>query len=115
MFIGTPRFSSTKTPKKNFVIGVKRPNVNDFRHTTWTYHKVFEKMTKKMREKCLLFDSKTRSQFRPACKNQNEISSFKIRRQLWPFGGGKCGKGRNGIMTGGNALKSSELSFPIQC
>ena len=26
-------------------------------------------------------------------KNQREISSNKVRRLLWPFGGGKCGKG----------------------
>ena len=48
-------------------------------------------------------------------KNQREISSNKVRRLLWPFGGGKCGKGGEGIRTGGNALKSPELSFPNQC
>jgi len=41
----------------------------------------------------LMFNSKTRSQFRSACKNQREISSNKVRRLLWPLGEGKCGKG----------------------
>ena len=38
-------------------------------------------------------------------KNQREISSNKVRRLLWPLGGGKCGKGGgNGIRRGGNGL-----------
>ena len=38
-------------------------------------------------------------------KNQRESSSNKVRRLLWPLGGGKCGKGgRNGKSRGGNAL-----------
>jgi len=41
----------------------------------------------------LVFDFKTRSQFRSACKNQREISSNKVRRLLWPLGGGNAGKG----------------------
>ena len=48
----------------------------DNRHSTWTFHKVFEKMPEKCGKKeggnnffpTLVFDSKTRSQFRPACK-----------------------------------------------
>ena len=48
-------------------------------------------------------------------KNQKEISSNKVGRLLWPFGGGKCGKGGgNGIRRGGNGLYSPELSFPTQ-
>ena len=39
-------------------------------------------------------------------KNQREISSNKVRRLLWPFGGGKCRKG-------GNAFHSPKLGFPI--
>ena len=39
-----------------------------------------------------VFDSKTRSQFSHA-KNQREISNDKVKRLLWPFGGGKCGNG----------------------
>ena len=51
-----------------------------------------------------VFDSKTRSQFSHA-KNQREISSNKVRRLLWPLGGGKCGKGGgNYIRRGGNGL-----------
>ena len=38
-------------------------------------------------------------------ENQREIFSNKVRRHLWPLGGGKCGKmGGNGIRRGGNAL-----------
>ena len=38
-------------------------------------------------------------------KNQREISSNKVRRLLWPLGGGKCGKGEgNGIRREENAL-----------
>ena len=48
-------------------------------------------------------------------KNQREISNNKVRRLLWPLGGGKCGKGGgNGIRRGGNALQNPELSFPTQ-
>ena len=62
----------------------------------------FLKNVRKMREKCrknyfsyiLLFATKTRSQFRSACKKkQRQISSNKVRMLLWPLGGGKCGKG----------------------
>ena len=53
---------------------VSRPNINDFRHPTC--HKVFEKMLEKGGKNegenyfspTLVFNSKTRSQFRPACK-----------------------------------------------
>ena len=38
-------------------------------------------------------------------KNQREISSNKVGRLLWRFGGGKCVKGGgNGIRRGGNGL-----------
>ena len=37
-------------------------------------------------------------------KNQREISSNKVRRLLWPLGGGKCGKGGEGIRRARNAL-----------
>ena len=55
---------------------VSRPNIDDFRHPTWTYYKVFEKMPEKCGKNLrknfffstLVFDSKTISQFRPACK-----------------------------------------------
>ena len=73
---------------------VSRPNINDFRHPTWTYHKVFEKMP----EKCgknegklffhtLVFDSKTRSQLRPHAKNKREISENEIRSPPHPLDG----------------------------
>ena len=71
---------------------VSRPIINDFRHPTWTYHKVFEKMP----EKCgknegklffhtLVFDSKTRSQFRPACmQKKNREKSIKTKSEAPP-------------------------------
>ena len=44
---------------------VSRPNIDDFRHPTWTYQKVFEKMPEKCGKKraeifspTLVFDSK---------------------------------------------------------
>ena len=37
-------------------------------------------------------------------KNQRDISSNKVGRLLWPLGGGKFGKGGNGIRRGGNAI-----------
>jgi len=59
----------------------------------------------------LVFDSKTRSQFRPACKkNQREISN----NSQWPFSGGKCGNGKwykergNGIRRGENGIRRGE-------
>ena len=66
---------------------VYRANINDFRHPTWTYHKVFEKISQKCGKNegenyffpTLVFDSKTRSQFRPACKNWREISKNEVR------------------------------------
>ena len=77
---------------------------------------VFEKMPKKCGKNkgenyflpTLVFDSKTRSQFRPACKNQKEISKNEVRSLLWPLGGGKCGKG------GGNGIRRGEMHYRIQ-
>ena len=63
----------------------------------------------------LVFDSKTIDHNSGLhAKIQREISSNKVRRLLWPVGGGKCGNGGggNGIRRGGNALYSPELSFP---
>ena len=69
---------------------VSRPNIDDFRHPTWTYYKVFEKMPKKcgknLRENyfsplwCLIQKLDHKSGLH--AKNQREISSNKVRRLL---------------------------------
>ena len=61
-----------------------------------------------MREKkfphILLFDSKLDHNSALHAKNQREISSNKVRRLIWPLGGGKCGKGGEMVQgEGGNA------------
>ena len=78
---------------------VSRPNINDFRHPTWTYHKVFGKNALKMREKwggklffpTLMYDS--RSQFRPACK-KSERNLQKRNQKPPPAFVCKCGHSR---------------------
>jgi len=80
---------------------VSRPNINDFRHPTWTFSKVFEKMPKKCGKNegenyfsplwCLIQKLDHNSGLH--AKNQREISKHEVRRLLWPLEGGKCGKG----------------------
>ena len=63
---------------------VSRPNVYDFRHPTWTYHKVFEKSLKNAGKNFpphFVVWFRTRSQFSSACKKQREISINRV--QNW--------------------------------
>ena len=65
---------------------------SDFRHPTWTYYKVFEKMPKKCGKNegenyffplwCLIQKLDHNSGL--LAKNQREISSNKVGRLLWP-------------------------------
>ena len=48
-------------------------------------------------------------------KNQREISSNKVGRLLWPFGGKMRERRGNGKRKERNELSSPELSFPTQC
>ena len=44
-------------------------------------------------------------------KNQREFSSNKVGRLLWPFGGGKCGKGGKWYKERGKWILESRIEF----
>ena len=79
---------------------VSRPNIDDFRHPTWTYQKVFEKMPEKCGKKegennffplwCLIQKLDHNSGLH--AKNQREISKNEVRKppptlcmEMWTF------------------------------
>ena len=45
-------------------------------------------------------------------QNQREISNNKVRRLLWPFEGGKCGKGGKWFKVRERCIKESRVEFP---
>ena len=70
-----------------------QPNVDDFRHPTWTYHKVFEKIRKKQGENYFWFlIKKLNHNSGLHAKNQREINKNEVRSpppsfcmEMWTF------------------------------
>ena len=75
------------------------PKFSEFRNPIRTFHKVFEKMSEICRKNkgknyfSYILLKKLDHNLGQYAKNQREISSYKVKRLLWPLGRGKCGKG----------------------
>ena len=61
----------------------------------------------------MVFDFKTKSQFRSACKSQREICSYKVGRLLWSLGERKCGKRGGLYKEKGKCNIKSRIEFTV--